>query len=65
MIMFRYGCKDVGVDCDYVVTGTTFEEVKVKVYAHAGVVHAEMLKGLSGDEMAQLTKTVEVNIKPA
>jgi hypothetical protein len=37
----------------------------VKVYAHAGVVHVEMLKGLSGDEMAQLTKTVEMNIKPA
>jgi len=62
--MFKVGCRDVGVDCDYVVTGATFEEVQEKVFAHAGVTHAEMLKGLTGDEMAQLTKTVEANIKP-
>jgi predicted small metal-binding protein len=63
MIMFRYGCRDLGVDCDYVITGTTFEEVKEKVFAHAGVVHAEMLKGMSQDQLAQLTTAVEEAIK--
>jgi len=45
--MFKYGCRDVGVDCDYVLTGAAFEEVKEKVFAHAGVAHAEMLKGMT------------------
>ena len=62
--MFRYACRDLGVDCDYVVSGATAEEVKEKVFAHAGVVHAEMLKGMTKDELAQLTKAVEGAIKP-
>ena len=61
--MFRYGCRDLGVDCDYVITGVTFEEVKEKVFAHAGVVHADMLKGMSQDELAQLTTAVDGAIK--
>ena len=61
--MFRYGCRDLGVDCDYVVTGVTFEEVKEQVFAHAGVVHADMLKGMSQEELAQLTTAVEGAIK--
>jgi predicted small metal-binding protein len=64
MNMFKYGCRYVGVDCDYVVTGTTFEEVKEKVFAHAGVAHAEMLKGMTRDELAQMTNAVEGAIKP-
>ncbi len=62
--MFRYACKDVGVDCDFVTKGATVEEVKEKVFAHAGVVHADMLKAMNEDELAQLTKVVEANIKP-
>ena len=61
--MFRYGCRDLGVDCDYVVIDTTFEEVKQKVFAHAGVVHAEMLKGMTQDELEKLTTAVEGAIK--
>ncbi len=61
--MFRYGCRDLGVDCDYVITGVTFEEVKEKVFTHAGVVHADMLKGMSQEEVAQLTTAVEGAIK--
>jgi predicted small metal-binding protein len=64
MIMLKYACKDVGVDCDFVVTGATAEEVKEKVFAHAGVVHADMLKAMNKEELAQLTKVVEANIKP-
>jgi predicted small metal-binding protein len=63
MIMFRYGCRDLGVDCDYVVTDTTFLEVKEKVFAHAGVVHADMLKGMTQEELALLTTAVEGAIK--
>jgi hypothetical protein len=45
--------------------GATAEEVKGKAFAHAGVVHAEMLKTMNKDELAQLTKTVEAKILPA
>ena len=62
--MLKFACKDVGVECDFVATGATAEEVKEKAFAHAGVVHADMLKAMNEDELAQLTKAVEANIKP-
>ena len=61
--MFRYGCRDLGVDCDYVVIAVTFEELREKVFAHAGVVHGDMLKGMSKDELAQLSTAVDGAIK--
>ena len=63
--MLKFACKDVGVDCDFVATGATTDEVKQKAFAHAGVVHADMLKTMNQDQMAQLTKAVEASIKLA
>ncbi len=63
--MLKFACKDVGVDCDFVATGTTVEEVKNKAFAHASVVHADLLKGMSEAQMAEMTKAVEASIKPA
>jgi predicted small metal-binding protein len=62
MIMLKFACKDVGLDCDFVATGATVEEVKQKAFAHAGVVHADVLKGMSQEALAQLTSTVESKI---
>jgi len=62
--MLKFACKNVGVECNFVATGATAEEVKGKAFAHAGVVHAEMLKAMNKDELAQLTKVVEASIKP-
>jgi predicted small metal-binding protein len=62
--MYQYACRDVGVDCDFVTTGATIDEVKEKAFAHAGVVHADVMKNMSEDELAQLTKAVEAVIKP-
>ena len=62
--MLKFACKDVGLECDFVATGSTAEEVKQKAFAHAGVVHADMLKGMSQDELAQLTTAVDGAIKP-
>ena len=63
--MLKFACKDVGMDCNFVATGATTEDVKQKAFAHAGVVHADMLKTMNQDQMAQLTEAVEANIKPA
>jgi predicted small metal-binding protein len=62
--MLKFACKNVGVECDFVATGVTAEEVKKKAFAHAGVVHADMLKAMNKDELARLTKVVEASIKP-
>jgi predicted small metal-binding protein len=64
MAMLKYACRDLGVDCDFVTTGATAEEVKEKVFAHAGVVHADMMKAMNADELAQLSKAVDGAIKP-
>ncbi len=62
--MFRFACKDVGVDCDFVTTAATVEDVKNQAFAHASVVHADLLKDLSQEEMAKMTSAVEASIRP-
>jgi predicted small metal-binding protein len=63
--MLTFACKDAGVDCNFVATGETVEAVKANAFAHAGVVHAELLKSMTEEQLADLTKTLEANIKPA
>lgn len=63
--MLKFACKDAGVDCDYVATGETVEAVKENAFAHAGVVHAEILKSMSQEQLAELTRVVEAKIQPA
>ncbi|MBI5932563.1 MAG: DUF1059 domain-containing protein [Chloroflexi bacterium] len=62
--MLKFACKDTGVDCDFVATGETAEEIKEKAFAHAGVVHAEILNSMTDEQKADLAKTLEANIKP-
>jgi len=64
-IMLKFACKDAGVDCDYVATGETVEAVKENAFAHAGVVHAELLKSMSQEQLTELTRVVEAKIQPA
>jgi predicted small metal-binding protein len=63
--MLKFACKDVGVDCDYIATGETVEAVKENAFAHAGVAHADILQSMSQEQLAELTRTVEANIRPA
>ena len=63
--MLKFACKDTGVDCDFVATGATVEEIKEKAFAHAGVVHAEILNSMTDEQKADLAKTLEANIQPA
>ena len=61
--MLKFACKDLGMDCDFVATGPTVEDVKEQAFTHAGVAHADMLQAMSEDQKAQLIKAVEANIK--
>lgn len=63
--MLTFACKDAGVNCNFVATGETVEEVKTNAFAHAGVVHADLLKSMTEEQLADLNRTLEANIKPA
>lgn len=61
--MFSYACRDLGVDCDFVVTAESVEEVKKATFAHAGVVHQDELAGMTPEQLAELEKAVDGAIK--
>lgn len=63
--MHQYACRDLGVDCDFSVTAETPEKVKKAVFAHANVVHKEMMESMTPDQLADLEKQVDGAIKPA
>ncbi len=63
--MYQYACRDLGVDCDFSTTAESPEEVKKAVFAHADVVHKEMLQAMTPEELADLEKAIEGAIKPA
>ena len=54
----------MGMDCDFVATGSTVQEVKAKAMAHAQAVHADVLKTMSSPaQMAAMEKQLESVIK--
>ncbi len=61
--MYKYACRDLGMDCDFQTSGTTVEEVTQKVFEHAEVVHKDMLSRMSPIELAELNKSVMSAIK--
>jgi predicted small metal-binding protein len=63
-VKMQFACRDMGMDCNFVATGSTVEEVKQKAMAHAQVVHADVLKTMSTPaQMAQMEKQLESVIK--
>jgi len=63
--MYKYACRDVGVDCDWSTTAESPEEVNKAVFAHADEVHKEILESMTPEQLADLKKAVEEAIKPA
>ena len=63
--MMKFACKDLGIDCNYVATGSTKEEVLKKAMEHGGSAHADKMKNMSKDQMAQFGKQLESKIKTA
>ena len=62
--MLKFACRDLGVECDFVATGATVEQVKDQAFTHAGVVHADMLQAMTEDEKAKMIQALEASIKP-
>ncbi len=61
--MEKFACKNLGMDCDFVATGATKEEVLKKAMEHGGSVHADMMKGMTKEQMADFGKKLEASIQ--
>jgi predicted small metal-binding protein len=63
--MLMFACKDAGVNCSFIANGNTIEEVKQEAFAHAEIFHKDILQSMTPEQMEELAKTVEENIRPA
>jgi len=63
--MEKFACKNLGIECDFVATGTTKEEVLKKAMEHGGTVHADLMKDMTQEQAAQFAQKLEASIQPA
>jgi predicted small metal-binding protein len=56
--MLKFACKDLGINCSFVATGTTVEEVKQKAMAYAKSVHKDMLSKMTPKQLAELPQNI-------
>ncbi len=61
--MLQLACKDLGMNCPNVVSGTTVDEVKKKAMSHAQIVHADALSKMTPKQMADMDKVMESKIR--
>lgn len=57
--MKSFACKDLGLDCSFVATGSTVEEVKDSAMAHAKVVHQDLLATMTPVQINELVQNIE------
>ncbi len=55
-MIYTLACRDVGVDCDYVVKGKDMEELVANVSRHAKEVHGYTSKQLKSSKMTRLVE---------
>jgi len=63
--MEKFTCKNLGIDCNFVVTGATKEEVLKKAMEHGSTVHADLMKGMTKEQSAQFAQRLSASIKAA
>ena len=63
--MEKFACKNLGMDCDFVATGETKEEVLKVAMEHGSTVHADMMKDMTQEQMAEFAQKLEASIQPA
>ena len=61
----QFACTDLGIQCDFVATGATKEEVMKKAMEHGGSAHADLMMGMTQEQSAQFGKQLEAAIKAA
>jgi predicted small metal-binding protein len=61
--MQKFACKDLGLDCGFVATGASKEDVLQKAMAHGNTVHSALMKNMTKEQMAQFGAQLEASIK--
>ena len=61
--MKKFECKDMGLDCGFVATGVTTEQVIGLALEHAIEVHSEMLSSLSPEQSENIQNMLEMVIR--
>jgi predicted small metal-binding protein len=57
--MKRLVCRDVGLDCDYVILGDSDEEVTSKAVKHAWEAHAISAEEMTSDMKTRIKENIE------
>ncbi len=65
--MYRFDCHNMGLphldeSVNHVITGNTVDEVMQKVMDHTRAHHADLLKSMSAQQMAEMEKTIRSKI---
>ncbi len=63
--MYSLACRDLGIDCDYVATAPTKEEVKLLVLTHSRAAHADLMKAMDDQQRAELSNLADTLVKAA
>jgi predicted small metal-binding protein len=63
--MEKFACKNLGIDCNFVATGATKEEVLKKAMQHGSTVHADLMKNMTKEQSADFAKKLEASIQKA
>ena len=61
--MKQVGCRDMGVNCDFVAKGSTDEEIKKTLWTHAEKSHAEVVKILTPEKKKEMTAKMDALLK--
>ncbi len=62
--MFRFACKDLGLNCDYTASSEIRTEVMQAAMKHAITAHAEIMFNFSAEEACEYLKALEAAVKP-
>ena len=63
--MEKFACKNLGIDCNFVATGATKEEVLKKAMDHGSTVHADLMKNMTKEQSTAFAKRLEASIQKA
>jgi predicted small metal-binding protein len=56
--MMKLACRDVGLDCDYVIDGDSNEEVASKAVKHVWEVHAINTEEMTSDMKTKIKENI-------
>ena len=60
MAQYNHGCKDMGgMDCEFIATGDTTDEVKQILYAHAEEAHKDVIASMPDDKIKEMGQLMD------